>query len=506
MRLAIRPLIFSSQIHNQPTFPPLQQLSSDLQHYINSTTPKHGQKIHTHIIKTGFLPNTNISIKLLILHLKSGCLSYSQQVFDELPQRTLSAYNYLISGYLKAGKVEQMVCLVRKLVSDGEWPDGFTFSMILKACTSVSNAMFLKDLERVVHGLIVKSLVEPDDVLYTALVDAYVKSRNVGYGRRVFEMMMEQNVICSTSMISGYMNQGNTEEAEHVFWKTNVKDIVVYNAMIEGYSKKAETALKGLQLYVDMQRANFQPNISTFASVIGACSILGDFVFGQQVQTQLLKTEFYANIKMGSALLDMYAKCGNTDDARRIFNFMSEKNVFTWTSMIDGYGKNGHPVEALDLFRNMQSSHVEPNYVTFLGALSACGHAGLVNEGRGIFESMERDYSMKPRMEHYACMVDMLGRVGRLNEAWDFIMKMDEKPSSDVWAALVSCCNVHGDVEMARIAANELFKLGRDCRPGAYVSLSNTFAAAENWDSVSELRETMKVKGILKNTACSAIG
>ncbi|KAL8496207.1 hypothetical protein ACS0TY_020065 [Phlomoides rotata] len=156
----------------------------------------------------------------------------------------------------------------------------------------------------------------------------------------------------------------------------------------------------------------------------------------------------------------MYSKCGQTEDARCIFNHMPKRNVFSWTSMIDGYGKNGNPNESLALFNRMISEgQIVPNYETFLGALSACAHSGLVSKGREIFESMERVHSMKPRMEHYACMVDMLGRAGSLNQAFEFVMQMPEKPSSDVWAALLSSCRLHGDVELAKIASNKLFKV-----------------------------------------------
>ncbi|XP_059438501.1 pentatricopeptide repeat-containing protein At1g28690, mitochondrial [Corylus avellana] len=515
----IKPSVFSTpQNHKLPatpnqTFPATQDslshptataLSSALQHYINSDNPSHGQKIHSHILKTGFRPGTNISIKLIILNLKCRCLKYARQAFDELPKKTLSAYNYLIGGYLKHGQVQESLRLVRRLVLSGEKPDGYTFSMILKASTCGCNVPLPVSLGRLVHAQILKSDIEPDDVLYTALVDSYIKNGKVGYARTVFDMMLEKNVICSTSMISGYMNQGSVDDAEDIFRKTVEKDVVVYNAMIEGYSKSIKYARRSLEVYVDMQRWNFRPSISTFASLIGACSVLTTFEIGQQVQSQLMKTEYFTDIKLGSALLDMYSKCGRIEDARRVFDRMPEKNVFSWTSMIDGYGKNGYPDEALELFGKMKMEYrIEPNYVTFLGALSACGHAGLVGKGQEIFDSMERDYSMKPKMEHYACMVDLLGRAGSLKQAWEFIIGMPEKPNSDVWAALLSSCRLHGDVEVASIAANELFKLNANDRPGAYVALSNTLAAAGKWDGVSDLREIMKAKGVSKDTACS---
>ncbi|WCJ27160.1 Tetratricopeptide repeat (TPR)-like superfamily protein [Euphorbia peplus] len=498
-----------SQTRNlNPIFRPNQdsifeQTATSLQHYINSDTPSHGQKIHTHILKTGFKPNTNIFIKLLILHLKCGCLSYARQVFDELPNPTLSAYNYMIGGYLRHKLVKDSIFLAKRLVLDGLRPDGFTLSMVLKA----SSVGFLEgSLGSVVHCLIVKFDVKGDDVLFTALVDSYVKCGRIDYARKVFDLMSETSVVCSTSMISGYMNCGSVGDAEEIFMKTSKKDVVVFNAMIEGYSKSVETAKRAVEVYVEMQRFGFSPNISSFASVIGACSTLVGFMIGQQIHGQLVKKEFVSHIKMGSALVDMYAKCGKVEDAQRIFDYMPEKNVFSWSSMIDGYGKNGRPVEALEHFERMKECGVDPNYVTFLGALSACSHSGFVDKGREIFESMARDYSLKPRMEHYVCMVDLLGRSGSLSLSWEFVMGMPEKPNSDIWAALLSSCNLHGDVEMASIAANELFKLNAAGRPGAYVALSNALATAGKWDSVSEVREIMKSRGVLKDTASSWIG
>ncbi|KAL6562080.1 Pentatricopeptide repeat-containing protein, mitochondrial [Orobanche gracilis] len=482
-------------------------LASALQNYINSDHPYHGQKIHSHILKSGFAPNANISIKLLILYIKSSCLSYARQLFDELPLRTLSAYNYMISGYIKHGSVEKSFHMVRELCLSNEKPDGYTFSMVLKGSTSGNGGLCFRCLGKEVHAQIVRSNVKGDDVLYTALVDSYVKSERVEYARKVFDLMLERSVICATSMITGYMNKGRLKDAEDVFRKTLEKDVVVYNAMIEGYSRSVKTAKNAIDIYINMQRVDFKPTTSTFASIIGACSLLSAFEVGQQVQGQLMKTDSFADIKIGSALIDMYSKCGRTEDGRHVFDEMPKRNVFTWTSMIDGYGKNGSPNESLALFNKMISERlIMPNYVTFLSALSTCAHAGLVTKGREIFESMDRVYSMKPRMEHYACMVDLLGRAGRLNQAFEFVMQMPEKPNSDVWAALLSSCRLHGDVELAKIAANELFKVSTETRPGAYVALSNTLADAGRWDSVSQLRELMKVRGICKGTGFTWVG
>ncbi|VYS47444.1 unnamed protein product [Arabidopsis thaliana] len=503
---SISPRIFPS--NHDSTFPLKQNVSSlspekylagALQEHINSPAPKAGKKIHADIIKTGFQPDLNISIKLLILHLKCGCLRYARQAFDELPKPTLSAYNYMISGYLKNGLLKELLLLVQRMSYSGEKADGYTLSMVLKASNSLgSNMIMPRSLCRLVHARIIKCDVELDDVLITALVDTYVKRGKLESARTVFETMKDENVVCCTSMISGYMNQGFVEDAEEIFNTTKVKDIVVYNAMVEGFSRSGETAKRSVDMYISMQRAGFHPNISTFASVIGACSVLTSHEVGQQVHAQIMKSGVYTHIKMGSSLLDMYAKCGGINDARRVFDQMQEKNVFSWTSMIDGYGKNGNPEEALELFTRMKEFRIEPNYVTFLGALSACSHSGLVDKGYEIFESMQRDYSMKPKMEHYACIVDLMGRAGDLNKAFEFARAMPERPDSDIWAALLSSCNLHGNVELASIAASELFKLNADKRPGAYLALSNVYASNDKWDNVSKIREVMKRRRISK--------
>ncbi|KAI3870786.1 hypothetical protein MKX03_006770 [Papaver bracteatum] len=477
-------------------------LSSSLQHYIQSDHPTQGQKFHAHFIKTGYRFNTNISIKLLILYIRCGFLTYARRVFDEMRSPTVSSFNSMIAAYVKQNQLEESMSLIKRMTYPDEKPDGYTFSMILKLSTT--GTFISTDLAKEVHTQILKSCIETDDILSTALIDSYCKKGEVDYARKVFDKLYERNVVCSTAMITGYMKQGSFVNAEEIFAATVDKDTVVFNAMIEGYSKSIKTAAKSLQVYIEMQRVNFRPTISTFVSVLGACSVLASHEVGEQVQGQLMKTELFSDVKLGSALIDMYSKCGKTEEAQRIFDYMPDKNVFSWTSMIDGFGKNGMADKALDLFKKMtKENRIRPNYVTILSALSACGHAGFVKEGWEIFNNMERDFLIKPRMEHYSCMVDLLGRAGSLQEALEFIVGMPEKPNSDVWAALLGASTIHGDVELADFAAKELFKISSKERPGAYMALSNTFAAAGKWEGVSEVRKLMKSRGVSKVTGCS---
>lgn len=477
-------------------------MAAAIQRFIYSSSPSQGLPIHTHIIKSGFPFNTNVSIKLLILHLRCGSLNNARKVFDDMTKPTLSAFNYLISGYFRAGIAEECLKLARKLTFSGEKPDGFTLSMVLR----LSASMVSFKLAKQTHTLIIKSELGYDDFLFAALIDSYVKNGMIGYARSIFIALPNRSLVCSTALIVGYMSQNSFRDAEEIFRCLIKKDDVVYNAMIEGYSKIVETASRSFEVFKEMRYEGYKLTISTAVSVIGACSLLSTVEFGQQLHCQIIKSCIYCHVKAGSALIDMYSKCGVVEDARKIFDNMPEKNVFSWTSMIDGYGKNGISNEALKLFNKMRtSSDVKLNHATFLSVLSACGHAGLVSDGREIFKSMEKDHGLKPRMEHYACMVDLLGRADRLLEAHDFINRIPEKPNSDVWGALLGASRVHGHVAMADIAAVELFKSCRNERPGAYIALSNTFAAAGRWDGVCKVRELMKERRVSKNAGYSRI-
>ncbi|KAK8961426.1 Pentatricopeptide repeat-containing protein [Platanthera guangdongensis] len=468
-----------------------------LQSFIDSSSPSEGQHIHARIIKSGTSPNTNISIKLLILHLKCGSLNNARKVFDRMPSPTISAFSYLIAGYFRAGVADECLKLARELSFSGEKPDCFILSMLLKLSATMASLFLLKQM----HAQIVKLELGFDEFLFAALIDSYVKNELIGYARSVFLALPKKTLVCSTALIVGCMNRSLFGEAEEIFRCLVDRDIVVYNAMIEGYSKIMKTALKSFEIYKEMRSRDFNPTISTAVSVFGACSLLSALEIGKQFHCQIIKSRIYCHVKTGSALIDMYSKCGGIEDARKIFDGMPEKNVFSWTSMIDGYGKNGIADEALALFDKMRTcSDVCPNHITFLSVLSACGHGGLVSAGEEIFESMEKDQGLKPTMEHYACMVDLLGRGGRLLEARDFIRRIPEEPNSDVWGALLGASRVHGDAGMADIAAEELFKLCRRERPGAYIALSNTFAAAGRWDGVCRVREMMKERSVF-NTA-----
>ncbi|CAN6319868.1 unnamed protein product [Urochloa humidicola] len=482
-------------------------LAAALQGLIDASPPRPAsQTLHAQLLTSGLggAADLSVNVKLLVLHLRCGSLHNARAVFGGMPRPTNAAYNYLAAGYFRRGLPGEALGIVRRLAASTGQLDVFALSMALK----LSAALALPGaVAGEVHARVVRSIAEPDEILSAALVDAYVKSGLIGYARRVHAAMPVRSVVCSTALLVGCMNEGVFRDAEAIFESMEEKDVVAYNAMVEGYSKMEETAEGSLEVYKAMQRAEFRPTVSTFVSVLGTCSLLSSPELSEQVHCQAIKSSLFGDIKTGSALVDMYAKCGRVEDGRKVFDQMPERNVVTWTSMIDGYGKNGLSDEALQVFGEMRRRpDVRPNHATFLSVLSACAHAGLLSQGQEVFQSMESEYSLRPRMEHYACMVDLLGRFGSVRRAYDFVRGIPARPNSDVWAALLGAATLHGDVEVADVAAREVFEISRAGRPGAYMAFSNTLAAAGKWDGVHDVREMMKRRGVLKDAAYSWIG
>jgi pentatricopeptide repeat protein len=246
------------------------------------------------------------------------------------------------------------------------------------------------------------------------------------------------------------------------------------------------------------------PDSATMVNVLKACARLGALQQGKWIHDYTTRAGFQGNTFVETALIDMYAKCGSIDIAHKLFDKMSTRDVVSWSAMIAGYGMHGRGNDALAVFSKMQHTCIQPNDVTFVSVLSACSHAGLVDEGWHYFKCMSRDYCIMPRAEHYACMVDLLGRAGNLDEAQDFILSMPIQPNADVWGALLGACRIHCNVMLAECAAKYLFDLNPQ-NAGYYVLLSNTYAAAGRWDDAAKVRTNMKEMGLKMTPGCSFI-
>lgn len=382
----------------------------------------------------------------------------------------------------------------------GIGPVSFTFTTLLKACGVREDLILGMQL----HAQIV-SIGGFSEDLYVGntMIDMYVKCGFLELGRKVFDDMAERDVISWTSLIVAYARRGDLEVAGDLFDELPVKDMVAWTAMVTGFAQNARPR-EALEFFERMERAGVGTDEITLIGVISACAQLGAIKHADWIRDVAERSGFghANNVLVGSALVDMYSKCGNIEEAFKVFEGMRIRNVFSYSSMIVGFAIHGRATTAIDLFEKMVKTEIKPNRVTFVGVLTACSHAGLVQKGRYFFEIMEKRYDVTPLAEHYACMVDLLGRAGQLEEALELIKSMPMEPNVFVWGALLGACRIHRNPDIAEIAASHLFELEPD-EVGNYMLLSTVYASARMWEDVLGVRKLMRAKGLKKNTARS---
>jgi pentatricopeptide repeat protein len=315
--------------------------------------------------------------------------------------------------------------------------------------------------------------------------------------------MPARDLISWNTMMAGYFQHGRLMDAHCLFHGMPEKDVVSWTGMIAGYTQNGHSE-EALKLFLKMKQQGINPNRSTFASVLSACASIAALEQGKQIHDHILKTEYSSDVVVGNALVTMYSKCGRINVAYQVFGQMTEQDVVSWTAIITGFAQHGSGKKALELFDRMQQVGIKPNHVTFVGVLTACSHSCLLDEGWQHFYSMTRDYGITPGVDHYACMVDLLGRMGLMTEAEDFIKNMPLQPDPVVWKALLGACAVHRNLEVGERVAKELFKLEPQ-NSAAYVLLSNIYATTGRWDDVTKVRFMMKNIGVQKEAGCSWI-
>ncbi|KAM3212868.1 hypothetical protein ACQJBY_065724 [Aegilops geniculata] len=344
---------------------------------------------------------------------------------------------------------------------------------------------------------------------YALLLQECVNRRDARLGKRIHARMVSAGFRCSdymaTKLLIFYAKIGELGVARDLFDGMPRRDVVAWNAMISGCTRGREEA-QAVDMFGLMRAEGLRPDQFTFASVLCACAKMAALDHGRRVHGVMVKSAVAAvNVFANSALVDMYLKCSSAEDARRAFAAAPERNVTMWTALISGHGQHGHVREALALFDEMTRDGFRPNDVTFLAVLSACAHGGLVDEGLRHFSSMPSDYGLTPKGSHYAAVVDMLARVGRLRDAYELVKNLpDCQEHSVVWGALLGACRKHGDVGLVELAAQRFFRL-QPGNAGKYVVLANTYAACDMWDSMAGMHEAMKSLGIRKDPAWSAV-
>uniref|UniRef100_A0A2C9WEU7 DYW domain-containing protein n=1 Tax=Manihot esculenta TaxID=3983 RepID=A0A2C9WEU7_MANES len=342
---------------------------------------------------------------------------------------------------------------------------------------------------------------------YALLLQECIFGKQYKKGKRIHAHMVIVGYVASeylkTKLLILYAKSGDLKTARVLFNMVGGKNLISWNAVIAGYVQKRHEEI-GLTFYYKMRQNGLTPDQYTFASVFRACAALATLEHGKKAHGIMIKCNLSENVVVNSALIDMYFKCSNLSDGHKVFSKSLNRNVVTWTSLISGYGQHGRVTEVLESFHRMKDEGFRPNYVTFLAVLSACSHGGLIDEAWDYFLSMKRDYGIQPRGQHYAAMVDLLGRAGMLQEAYEFVLEAPCKEHSVVWGALLGASRIHGDMDLVNHAAKQYFKLDPQ-NAGKYVVLSNTYATFGFWDDVAKVRSMMRDSGIMKEPAYSRI-
>ncbi|WOL05981.1 pentatricopeptide repeat-containing protein [Canna indica] len=427
-----------------------------------------GKSIHAFCTRRHFDDeDVLVNTALLDMYGKSECLVYARRIFENMDIRNEVTWSAIIGGHILCGKMAEALEIFREMVFEGSSIVGSaSVASILRACANLADL----DSGRLIHSYVIKAGLLIDITVANSLLSMYAKVGTVNDAIGFFNEMDKKDTVSYSAMISGCVQNGNAEEALHVF-----RGMVSSNVAIDS---------------------------ATMIGIIPACSHLSALQHGKCSHGFITTHGFTLDSSICNALIDMYAKCGRIDIARKVFDTMPKQDVVSWNTIIAGYGIHGLGDEAISLFLKMESAGLVPDDITFICLLSACSHSGLVAQGKHWFCAMKEKYNVVPRMEHFICMVDLLGRGGCLSEAYDFIQSMPFDADVRVWGALLGACRVHKNVELGEEVSKMIQKLGPE-GTGSFVVLSNLYSATGRFDEAAQVRIMQRKKGFTKSPGCS---
>ncbi|XP_065854826.1 pentatricopeptide repeat-containing protein At3g02330, mitochondrial [Euphorbia lathyris] len=427
-----------------------------------------GLQIHSLAIKSTLKSNICVANAILDMYGKCGAVVESVCMFDEMEVRDAVSWNAIIAAHEQNENENETLSHFAQMLRSRMDPDEFTYGSVLKVCSSQQDL----NIGMEIHNRIIKSGLGMDSFVGAALIDMYCKC-------------------------------GMMEEAKKIHDRTEEQTMVSWNAIISGFSllQQSEDAHS---FFSQMLEMGVKPDNFTYAIVLDTCANLATVGLGKQIHAQIIKLKLQSDVYISSTLVDMYSKCGNMQDSKLVFDKALNRDFVTWNAMICGYAQHGLGEEALKTFENMQLENIKPNHATFISILRACAHMGLVDKGLQYFNAMVDEYGLDPQVEHYSCMVDILGRSGRTNDALKLIRDMPFEADAVVWKTLLGICKTNGNVEIAEEATESILRLDPQ-DSSAYVLLSNIYANAGMWNKVSETRKKMRHDKLKKEPGCSWI-
>ncbi|CAK9178390.1 unnamed protein product [Ilex paraguariensis] len=452
-------------------------------------------------------PNLVSWSALIAGYARQGQVIKAKEVFDEMRklglQPNLVSWSGMISGFNQSGHHLEAVLMLKQMHLLGFKPDGTSISSVLPAIGD--SEVFEMGIQ--IHGYVIKQGFGLDNCVVSALVDMYGKFACTSEMSQVFDEVEQKDLGACNALVAGMSRNVLPDEALRIFKQFQGQgmelNVVSWTSMIACCSQHGKD-IEALELFREMQMVGVKPNSVTIPCLLPACGNIAALMHGKAAHCFSLRREISNDVYVGSALIDMYGNCGRIQAARFCFDAMPTRNLVCWNAMMGGYATQGKARDAIEIFHLMLMSGQRPDFVSFTSLLSACSQSGLTEEGKNYFNSMSREHGIEARVEHYACMVTLLGRAGKLEEAYSMIKDMPFEPDGCVWGALLSACRVHHNMSLGEVAAYKLFEL-EPRNPGNYILLSNIYASKGKWDEVDKVRDLMKCMGLKKNPGCSWI-
>ncbi|CAN1828051.1 Pentatricopeptide repeat-containing protein At1g56690, mitochondrial [Linum perenne] len=517
--------------------------------YFNNNQPREARKLFDH------MPDRNVVSwnGLISGYVKNGMTLEARKAFDKMPERNVVSWTAMIRGYVQEGMVEEAEILFKEMPEKNvvSWTvmiGGLIESGRIDEAAKLYDAMPVKDVvarTNMIGGFcaegrlkdareIFDEMPERNVIAWTTMINGYAMHNKVDVARKLFEVMPDKNEVTWTAMLMGYTRGGRIKEAAELFDSMPDQSAPACNEMIMGFGRDGEVSkarrvfdemrqrddvswsamikvyerqgfeLEALGLFRFMQLRGIRPNFPSMISILSVCGSLAILDHGREVHAQLVRSLFDFDVYVCSVLITMYIKCGDLVKGKRVFDRFASKDTVMWNSIITGYAQHGLGNEALQVFYDMLSSGVAPDEVTFVGVLSACSYTGRVKEGLELFDLMKSKYLVIPKTEHYSCVVDLLGRAGKLNEAMNLIQNMSVEADAVVWGALLGACRIHNRLDMAEVAAKKLLLLEPE-NSGHYILLSNIYSSQGKWKDVASLRSNMRLQTLSKSPGCSWI-